>query len=83
MVAEDVLANHMEIVKSRRIVETALKRHGLLQLASIKAELEPDVDAAEYVIDHMQLKRGGEGSAKDARVLAITFDHILTPMMPS
>ena len=75
MVDEDVLANHMEIVRSRRIVETALKRHGLLDIDSVKASLEPEVDAAEYVIDHIKLTRGGEGTAKDARVLSISFDH--------
>ncbi len=75
MVDEDVLANHMEIVRSRRIVETALKRHRLLDIESIKAQLEPDVDAAEYVIDNINLTRGGEGSAKDARILSISFDH--------
>ena len=75
MIDEDVLANHMEIVRSRRIVETALKRHRLLDIESIKAQLEPDVDAAEYVIDNINLTRGGEGSAKDARILSISFDH--------
>ncbi|MEJ7591889.1 MAG: polysaccharide biosynthesis tyrosine autokinase [Planctomycetaceae bacterium] len=76
IVDEDVLANHMEIIKSRRIVETALKRHGLLDLESITSQLEPDVDAAEYVIKQIQLKRGGEGTAKTARVLSISFSHV-------
>jgi succinoglycan biosynthesis transport protein ExoP len=75
MVDEDVLANHMEIVRSRRIVETALKRHGLTSIESIKSELSPDVDAAEYVVDHINLKRGGDGSSKDARILSISFEH--------
>lgn len=75
MVDEDVLANHMEIVRSRRIVEAALQRHNLASIASIAAQLKPDVDAAEYVIDHMALKRGGVGSAKDARILTIQFQH--------
>ena len=75
MVDEDVLANHMEIVRSRRIVETALQRHGLMELESITAQLTPDVDATEYVIDHIALKRGGEGSAKDARILTIQLQH--------
>ena len=75
MVDEDVLANHMEIVRSRRIVETAMKRHGLLDIESIKAQLTLDIDATEYVISHIQLSRGGEGSAKDARILSISFDH--------
>lgn len=76
MVDEDVLANHMEIVKSRRIVEAALKRHGLSGLETITSQLKPDMDATDYVIEHIQLKRGGEGSAKDARVLSISFEHL-------
>ena len=75
MVDEDTLANHMEIVRSRRIVETALKRHGLTELDSIRSELSSDVDAAEYVIGHLKLTRGGDGSAKDARILSINFEH--------
>ena len=75
MVDEDVLANHMEIVRSRRIVETAMKRHGLMNLESVTAQLSTDVDAAEYVTSHIQLSRGGDGSAKDARILSISFDH--------
>lgn len=75
MVDEDVLANHMEILRSRRIVETAMKRNGLLDIESIKAQLSPDVDAPDYVISHIQLSRGGDGSAKDARILSISFDH--------
>ena len=75
MVDEDVLANHMEIVRSRRIVEAALERHNLAGIPSIIAQLKPDVDAAEYVIDHMALRRGGDGSAKDARILTIQLQH--------
>jgi len=75
IVDEDVLANHMEIVRSRRIVEAALQRHGLMEIPSINQQLSTDVDAAEYVIDHIALKRGGEGTAKDARVLTIQFQH--------
>lgn len=75
MVDEDVLANHMEIVRSRRIVETALKRHGLTNIESIQSELSPDVDAAQYVIEHINLTRGGDGSAKDARILSLSFGH--------
>jgi succinoglycan biosynthesis transport protein ExoP len=75
IVDEDVLANHMEIVRSRRIVEAALQRHGLVGLQSINEQLSSDVDEVEYVIDHIALKRGGEGTAKDARVLTIQLQH--------
>lgn len=76
MVDEDVLANHMEVVRSRRIVEGALKRHSLTELPSILEHIEDeDEDSADYVIEHLKLSRGGEGTAKDARSLAIRFEH--------
>lgn len=76
MVDRGVLwANRVGVARIARIVESALKRHGLTNIESIKAELKPDVDSAEYVIDHIQLKRGGEGAAKDARVLSVSFEH--------
>ncbi len=76
MVDEDVLANHMEVVRSRRIIEGALKRHNLKELPSIMEHIAgTDMDSADYVIDHLKLSRGGEGTAKDARSLAIRFEH--------
>ncbi len=76
MVDVDVLANHMEVLRSRRIVEGALNRHKLANLDSIKKHLtKPEKDSADYVIEHLKLSRGGEGSAKDARSLSISFEH--------
>lgn len=76
MVDEDVLANHMEVIRSRKIVEGALSRHDLINLPSIKEQITtPDEDSADYVIDHLKLSRGGEGTAKDARSLSIRFEH--------
>ncbi len=76
MVEQDVLANHMEVVRSRRIVEGALKRHNISELPSITSQLEgTEKDSADYIIDHLKLSRGGKGTAKDARSLSISFEH--------
>lgn len=76
VINEDVLANHMEVFRSRRIVEEALKAYNLETLPSILDQIEgEDIDAADYVIDHLKLTRGGEGTAKDARSLTIAFEH--------
>ncbi len=74
-VSEDVLANHMEVLRSRRIVGDALERHGLTNLPSIVALLKKDEDAVDYVISHLKLTRGGDGAARDARSLKIAFEH--------
>ena len=76
VVNEDVLANHMEVIRSPRIVDIALKRNNLLELPSIKQQIDDqDIDAGEYVISQLELTRGGEGRAKDARSLTIVFHH--------
>jgi polysaccharide biosynthesis transport protein len=76
MVEEDVLANHIEIIRSRRIVESALTKDGLMNLPSIQPLLGENDDAADYVIDHLELVKGGDGGAKDARSLNVSFTHV-------
>lgn len=76
-VGEDVLANHMELLRSRRIVEGALKRHQLDLLPNIQSQLvDAEEDATDYVIEHLKLSRGGEGAAREASVLNVLFEHI-------
>jgi capsular exopolysaccharide synthesis family protein len=75
VVDEDVLANHMEIIRSRSIIEAALKKNNLQNLPSITSRLDEGTDAVEYVTEHLDMKRGGEGSAKTARSLNIAFKH--------
>lgn len=76
VVNEDILANHMEVIRSPRIVDIALKRNNLTELPSIQDQIKgEDIDAGEYVISQLELTRGGEGRAKDARSLTIVFQH--------
>ncbi|MEZ6127490.1 MAG: polysaccharide biosynthesis tyrosine autokinase [Planctomycetaceae bacterium] len=75
VVNEDILANHMEVVRSRRIVETALKKSGCDTLLSIVSRLDEKTDATDYVIEQLKLTRGGDGGARDARSLSIAFQH--------
>ncbi len=77
LLEEDVLANHIEILRSRKIVEGALKRENLMDLESIKPmiDVEDGEDAADYVIDRLAITKGGDGGAKDARSLRIAFSH--------
>lgn len=77
IVNKDILANHMEVLRSRKIVEGALNRHKLADLPSIREHLQDSVgkDSADYVIGRLKLSRGGEGTAKDARSLSVRFEH--------
>lgn len=74
-VDDDVLANHMGLIRSRRIIAEALDQYGLGDLPSITSHLNDDHDAIDYVIEHIGIVRGGEGSAKKAAIMNVTFDH--------
>lgn len=74
-VADDVLASHMEVLQSRRIVEAALEKDRLTELESIKPFLDESMDAVDYVINQLELTRGGGGAAKAARSLEIGMVH--------
>ena len=74
-ISEDLLATHMSLVQSKRIVGEALKAGGLEELPSIAEELDEDETPVDYVIDNLYVTRGGSGSARGARVLSIAFRH--------
>lgn len=76
LVAEDTLANHMELLKSGLIVRRALEENDLMDLESIQPFLRDGQDAADYVIDRIELVKGGDGAAKSARSLNIALTHV-------
>lgn len=75
MVEEDTLANHIELIASRMIVGQALESNGLTELESVMPHVTEQEDAIDYVIDHLDIVKGGSGSAKSARSLNISLTH--------
>lgn len=74
-IEEDLLATHMLVLKSPRVVEQALVREDLMGLPSIQAALEEDQDEIEYVIENLRVSRGGEGQGRLAHVITLRFRH--------
>jgi capsular exopolysaccharide synthesis family protein len=74
-VNEDLLATHMRLIQSAKIVGSALEVHDLRSLPSIEAQLEPEETPEKYVIKHLNIQRGGEGQAKNAHMISISFQH--------
>lgn len=72
-ISEEVLATHMQILQSRRMVGTALREAGMDQIPSIQMNLADDETPTEYVIDRLDVTRGGTGQAKSADILNISF----------
>lgn len=73
--SEDLLATHMSVIQSKRLVREALEQAELLELPSIVAQLGEEGAPEAYVIDNLYVTRGGEGAARDARILTIAFRH--------
>ncbi len=74
-ISEDLLATHMSMIQSRRIIGEALKNANLEQLPSLVSEIEDDGTPIPYIIDNLYVTRGGSGSARGARVLSLGFRH--------
>ncbi len=81
--SQDMLATHMMLVQSPRIVKSALTKGKLEQLPSVieaaKRQSEVFVDEissiTQYVIDNIYVSRGGKGQSKAAQVLKVAFRH--------
>ena len=74
-ISEDLLATHMSLIQSRRIVGEALAEAELETMPSILEQLGPTQTPTAYVIDNLYVTRGGDGSAREARVLSVAFRH--------
>lgn len=76
MIDEDILANHIELLRSRLIVGEALEQNDLMTLESVIPYLdEEQPDPIAFVIDHLTIVKGGDGSAKTARSLNVELTH--------
>jgi capsular exopolysaccharide synthesis family protein len=76
MIDEDILANHIELLRSRLIVGEALEQNDLMKLDSVVPHLNEDQpDPIAFVIDHLNIVKGGDGSAKTARSLNVELTH--------
>lgn len=74
-IVEDLLSTHMEILTSPKVIGRALTTHQLDTLPSVTAKLQPDETPVDYVIENLEVSRGGEGQAKLAHVLNVSFVH--------
>jgi capsular exopolysaccharide synthesis family protein len=73
---EDVLSTHIQLMTSRRIVSAAIEKHQLDQITSVvKAVRESDsTSPLLYILENLEVTKGGEGVARDAHTLKATFD---------
>lgn len=82
-ISQDMLATHMMLVQSPRIIKPALSKNGLAQLPSLMdATKNSEISGrdrlsaiASYIIDNLYVARGGKGQSKTAQVIQVTLRH--------
>ena len=74
-VSEDLLSTHIQILQSPEIVGKALRAGRFDELPSIVDKLNKDETPVDFVIDRLQVTRGGTGQSRLAHVLNISFRH--------
>src|SRR5262245_8548598 len=78
-VAKDLLGTHIQIIRSRKVLERALERGQLASLPSFQPALEEDQTPIEYLLENLRVAWGGEGQAQTAQVLNVAFLHTSAP----
>ena len=74
-VDEKIMADQLAHVQSRVAVKESMEAAALTELPSIVAELDDDQTVVDYVLENLYVTRGGEGQARDARKLNVSFRH--------
>lgn len=70
---DDVLATHMGILTSPRILQDAVDTAKLGGLFSFRQAAARGVSPSEHLKAQLEVSRGGDGATKDANVLSATF----------
>ncbi len=74
-ISQDLLATHMNLIQSHRIVNEALESNQLKNLPSIAEKVTETVTPVDYVCENLYVTRGGKGAARNAHTLSIAFRH--------
>ncbi len=74
-ISQDLLATHMNLIQSQRIINQALINHSLTGAPSLVEKITDDETMVDYVIDNLYVTRGGKGAARNAHTLKVAFRH--------
>ncbi len=72
-ISEDLLATHMSLLQSKRIVTNAIDADGLAELEPLVQSVPTNKTLAEHIIGSLYVTHVGTGSSRGARVLQLAF----------
>ena len=72
-IGDDQLATHMRLFVARKVLSQAIKMGELTQFRSFKSVQSAGGSMVDHILEHIEVERGGEGSAEDAMVLRVLY----------
>ena len=72
-IQEDVLATHLDILTSKRVLEDAVAAAKLDELYSFKQARQNSISPVQHILNGLTVARGGDGPVADANVLTAKF----------
>src|SRR6056297_301408 len=72
-IQEDQLATHLRLFVGRKMLAEAIKNGKLHELPSFQTAADGGVSGIDHILKHIEVNRGGEGSARDAMVLRASY----------
>ena len=72
-IQEDQLATHLRLFVGRRMLSQAIVAGNLNELDSFQGAASVGKSGIDHILEHIEVFRGGEGSARDAMVLRATY----------
>ncbi len=72
-IQEDQLATHMRLFVGRRLLAEAIDFGKLKELPSFKQSAANGINPIDYILSNLTVKRGGDGTARDAMVLRASY----------
>lgn len=70
---DNLLATHVQIMKSREVITKAIEEGQLKEIASVVAAIAADEDPVEYIQKQLEVAKGGDGEGKNASVIRARF----------
>ena len=72
-IQEDQLATHMRLLTGRTLLAESVKTNNLKELKSFQQSAAKGIGPIDHILNNIVVKRGGDGTARDAMVLRASF----------
>ena len=70
---EDILATHMRLLTGRKLLNEVVTKNNLDEIPSFTEAREKGVTPVDFILKNLVVKRGGDGTAREAMVLRASF----------